>query len=108
MVSLPHLGTLAEAFFFKAAFKAFLAAAQGLENGFGRGREAALENGEREAHCGAAFVVQLVRAVEFVLHIFGHGLVEFGFLRRKAVVHRGGVAVGEEFRAVELQEFFLH
>ena len=56
---------------------------------------------------GAAFVVQIVGAVEFVLNVGGHGLVEFGLFGGKAVVHSDGVALREEGRTVELEQFFF-
>ena len=99
----PVAGTLAEPFFAETVFQSFAAAVQRLIDGLGRRRETPLEHGEREAHGGAAFVVQIVGAIEFVLNVGGHSLVEFGLFGGKAVVHRDGVALREEGRTVELE-----
>ena len=103
----PVAGTLAEPLFTETVFQSFAAAVQRLIDGLGRRRETPLEHGEREAHGGAAFVVQIVGAIEFVLNVGGHSLVEFGFFGGKAVVHRDGVAFREEGRTVELEQFFF-
>ena len=103
----PVAGTLAEPLFTETVFQSFAAAVQRLIDGLGRRRETPLEHGEREAHGGAAFVVQIVGAIEFVLNVGGHSLVEFGFFGGKAVVHRDGVALREQGRTVELEQFFF-
>ena len=95
--------------FAQALPQSFAATPQGLVDGFRRGGQAALQDGEREAHgAGALVVAQGVGAVELVAHVVRHGFVEAGFGSGEPVRHRVRDAFGEERCAVELQQRFLH
>ena len=79
----------------KARFQPLAPAAQGLIDGLRRGGEAALEDGQREAHGSAAVAGKGVRAVELLLHIIRHGGVKLRLHGRKVVVDRVGQALGK-------------
>ena len=98
----------AELFLAKAAFEAFLAALERLEDGLGAGGEAALESGEREADGAFARAVKLVGLAHFRLHILSDGFVEGGLDVGELVVDRVGPALGKERCAVELHHLLFH
>ena len=99
---------LHEADFAEAALQAFAAAAEGFVDGFGRRREAALEDGEGEADgAGALVVLEGLGAVELFADVFGDGGVEAGFGVGELVGDGVGDAFGEQGAAVELEELFL-
>jgi hypothetical protein len=68
-----------------------------------------LQDGQRKADgAGALVVLQGFGAVELLAHVLGDGPVEDGFGVGELVGHGVGDALGEERRAVELEQVFLH
>ena len=94
--------------FAQAAFEAFAAALEGLEDGLGAGGETALEGGERKADRAFAFAVELVGLAHFRFHIIRYRFVERGFEIGELVVDGVGAALGEQRCAIELDQFLLH
>ena len=91
------------------AFQPLPAAAQRLVDRFGRGGEPPLQDGEREADgAGPLVVFERLGAVELLAHVVGDRLVELGLGLRELVGHGVGDALGEERRAVELEQALLH
>ena len=81
---------------------------QRLVDRFGRGCQAALQDGQGEADGSlAAFVFQGLGPVEFLADVVGDLLVEFGLGVGKGVIDRVGEALREERRAVELEQLLL-
>ena len=75
---------------------------------FGRRREPALQNGQRESHGSfAASVFQRLGPVKFLANVIGYQLVELGFAIRQGVIDRVGPAFREQRRAVELEQLLL-
>jgi hypothetical protein len=95
--------------FAQPAFEALAAAAQRLVDRLGRGRQTPLQDGQRKADgAGALVVLQRFGAVEFLAHVAGDGPVEDGFRVGELVGYGVGDALGEERRAVELEQIFFH
>ncbi len=95
--------------FAQPAFEPFAAATQRLVDGFGRGGEPPLQDGQCEANrAGPLIVFQCLGAVEFLAHIVGDHLVEMRLGVGKFVGHRVGDALREKRRAVELEQVLLH
>jgi len=85
--------------------------ARGLKPAYGQlafDREAALEDGEREPHRpGTLVVLQSLGPIELFADVVGHFLVEVRFAVGQPVRHRIRDALGEERRAVELEQVLL-
>jgi len=83
-------------------------ALQRLIDGFRRGRESALQDGESEADGPFSSVVfEGLGPVELFPDVAGHLSIEVGFGVREGVGHRVGDSLGEERRAVELEEMLF-
>ena len=93
--------------FFQAPFQPLPAAAQRLENGFGAGRQTALQASQGKAHAAAVPGLQLIRLAHFFPYVAGHGLVKRLFRFREAIVQGVGTALGEQTRVVEFEKVFL-
>ena len=90
------------------AFKTLPPPAQGLVDGCRRGRQAPLQNGQRETDgAGPLVVVQGFGAVELLSHIVRDGFVETRLGGREPVRHRVGDALREQRAAVEPQQVLL-
>ena len=74
----------------------------------GRGGQAALQHCQREANRpGALVILQRLGAVELLAHIVGHLAVELRLGSGELVGHGVGDALGEERRAIELEQPLL-
>jgi hypothetical protein len=74
----------------------------------GRRGETPLQDGQGKADgAGALVVLQGLGTIELLAHIGGDGLVQGGFGVRELVGDRVGDALGEERRAVELEQALL-
>ena len=95
--------------FAQLAFQALAPPPQRLVDGLRRRRQAALQDGQREADgAGAAVVLQRFGAVELLAHVIGDRLVEAGLGRRQLVGNGVGDALREQRRAVEGEQLLLH
>ena len=84
------------------------AALERLVDGLGRRGQAPLQDGQRKTHRARALVVlQGLGAVELLADVAGDLAVELLFGRRQLVADRVGHALGEQRRAVELDEALL-
>ena len=105
---LQRLASLEQFFFSESLLQPFSSSFQGLIDGFRRGGEAALQNGEGKADCPLAPVVgQGFGSVKFFAHILGDSTVEDRFLVGEGVTDRVSDSFGEKWLAVKLEQFLF-
>jgi hypothetical protein len=103
-----RLAAGAQLLFLNPAGELDAAALERLVDGLWAGRQPALQRGKGEAHRALAVaVLQLVGPVHLLLDVSRDGFVQGGFQIGQLVVDRAGDALGEQRRAVELQQVFL-
>ena len=99
---------LEQLLFAEPLFQPFPAAAKRLVDGFGRRCEPALQDGQGEADRAlAALVLQGLGPVELLADVVGDSLVEVGFGVGQVVADGVGMPLGEQRRAVELEQLLL-
>ena len=104
----PRRRACRSCFLAQPLFQPLPAAAERLVDGLGRGRQPPLQDGQGEADRAlAAFVLQGFGPVELLADVVGDVLVERGLGVGERVVDGVGPALGEQRRAVELEQLLL-
>ena len=88
-------GALAKLFFRQARFQAFATAMKRLVDRLRRGCKAALKYGQCKADGGAMGTVQMIGAIEFLLHIGGDGGIQLRFHGGEVIIDGIGNALRE-------------
>ena len=88
-------GALAKLFFRQTRFQTLASAMKRLVDRLRRGGKAALKYGQCEADGGAVGTVQMIGAIEFLLHIGGDGGIQLRFHGREVIIDGIGDALRE-------------